>query len=321
MDAFLPFASTCAHVLSQTAVMATTDPHTAAEPLIIEAAINGATPKRRNPHVPRSTAEVAADGIACFNAGASIVHNHTEDDVLGGPTRHATEPYLESWSEILASRPDALLYPTMPGGGSGLPIADRYAHISDLHQSGMLGLAVADPGSVNLTGMRADHTVSPNAFPYVNSPADIDWMFRWCRENNIPVHVSIFEPGFLRLVLGHLEAGTLPEKVKLQFYFSGPSMLFGLPAAGWALEAYLRLLGDAPLCWMVGVVGGDVVESGLARLAIEAGGHVRVGLEDFAGSRHPANAELVAAVVELAATSGRPVATCEQTRARLERLR
>ena len=35
---------------------------------------------------------------------------------------------------------------------------------------------------------------------------------------------------------------------------------------------------------MVGVIGGDVTATPLAALAIARGGHVRVGLEDYAGS-------------------------------------
>src|SRR5687767_186732 len=124
-------------------------------PLVIEAAINGATSRRRQPHTPRSPAEVAADALACLEAGAAIVHNHTDGDVLGRPTgRHAAEPYLEAWSVVHARRPDAILYPTMAGGGGGRRIEDRYGHIADLWEAGVLGMAVADPGSVNLTGRR-----------------------------------------------------------------------------------------------------------------------------------------------------------------------
>lgn len=288
---------------------------TGTEPVIIEAAINGATPQRRQPHSPRTAAEIAEDARACLAAGAAIVHNHTDDDVLGHPTgRHSSEAYLEAWRPVLAERPDAILYPTMAGGGRGRRIEDRYAHITELYAAGVLGMAVADPGSVNLTGRRANGTVAATEIPYENSPADIDWMFRWCREHDVAVHVSIFEPGFLRMVLGHLEAGTLPDHCKLQFYFSGPTSYFGLPATDWALDTYLRLLGDAPIPWMVGVPGGDVVESGLAELAMERGGHVRVGLEDYGGPRKPTNAALVAEVVTMAAKFGRPLATCDETR-------
>lgn len=300
------------------------------EPLVIEAALNGALPavwKRRrsgrpNPVVPCTPEEVAMDALACLAAGATVIHNHTEDEVLGtGDCRHDAEPYRQAWEAVTAAHPGAICYPTMAGGGGGRRIEDRYAHIVELHRLGLLGLAVADPGSVDLTGRRADGTVAPQPTPYVNSAADVDWMFAWCREHDVAVHVSIFEPGFLRLALGHLEAGTLPTRTKLQFYLSGPTTYFGLPATGWSLDTYLRLLGDAPLRWMVGVIGGDVVGTGLAALAIEAGGHVRVGWEDFAAApgrpERPSNADQVAEVVALATSLGRPVADTATTRSLL----
>lgn len=291
------------------------------EPLIIEAAINGALPAvwarrataRRNPAVPCTPEEVALDALACLGAGATVIHNHTVDEVLGeADPRHDPEPYRQAWEAVTAAHPGAICYPTMAGGGHGRAIEARYHHLEELYRLGMLPMAVADPGSVNLTGRRADGRVGANAVIYENSPADIDWMFAWCRERDVAVHVSIFEPGFLRMTLGHLEAGTLPAKAKLQFYFSGPTTYFGLPATGWALETYLRLLGDAPLRWMVGVIGGDVVGSGLAQQAIDAGGHVRVGWEDYSAGPgrppQPTNAEQVAEVVALAAAAGRTVA-------------
>jgi uncharacterized protein (DUF849 family) len=52
----------------------------------------------------------------------------------------------------------------------------------------------------------------------------------------------------------------------------------------------------------------------MARAAIERGGHVRVGLEDFEGDRRPRNAELVAEAAELIRSMGHRVATPEETR-------
>lgn len=288
------------------------------EPLIIEAAINGESSKRRNPNVPKATAEISADALASLGAGAAVIHNHTDEKLFGGSGRLDPQLYLDAWAPVLAERPDAILYPTMAGGREG-PIEARYAHFEALYQAGVLGMAVADSGTLNLASRKGDGGVVPNTVVYENTPADIEWMYTWCRERAVPYHVSIFEPGGLRLVLAHHEAGTLPPGAKIQFYLMGPRSLSGLPAEPWALEVYLRMLGDAPIPWMVGTPGADIGRTDLPRMAIERGGHVRVGLEDHydhAGGRPtPSNAELVAEIVELAGTLGRPVATCDQARA------
>ena len=80
----------------------------------------------------------------------------------------------------------------------------------------------------------------------------------------------------------------------------------------------MRLLGDAPLRWMVGAIGGDVLGSGVAAAAIAAGGHVRVGWEDYSAASgrppRPTNAELVAEVATLSEQLGRPVADSSTAR-------
>ena len=62
------------------------------------------------------------------------------------------------------------------------------------------------------------------------------------------------------------------------------------------------------------VLGGDVVECGLAELAIRRGGHVRVGLEDYAGPGEPSNLDLLRAAVALVEDLGRAPATTTQAR-------
>jgi uncharacterized protein (DUF849 family) len=75
------------------------------------------------------------------------------------------------------------------------------------------------------------------------------------------------------------------------------------------------MLEGTGLPWSVAVLGGDVITSGLARLALERGGHLRVGLEDFAGPRTPTNEELVEEAAHLAREMSRPVATCTEAAA------
>ncbi|HMC71921.1 MAG TPA: 3-keto-5-aminohexanoate cleavage protein, partial [Mycobacteriales bacterium] len=55
-----------------------------AEPVIIEAAINGVTSKNHNPNTPKEPAEIADDALRCFAAGAAVVHNHIDSFGLDG---------------------------------------------------------------------------------------------------------------------------------------------------------------------------------------------------------------------------------------------
>jgi 3-keto-5-aminohexanoate cleavage enzyme len=271
-------------------------------PVIIEAAINGNTTKATNPAVPRSTDEIAKCALECLDRGAAIVHNHNDEPNVGGPARHDPAPYAEAWTQVLAVHPRALLHPTVRGRSEDAPIEERYSHLQALYDADLLPMASADPGIVSI-----------GPFVYGNSSADTAHMFEWCRTRDLPVHVSVFEPGFLRAVLDHRRAGTLPRQVKIQLYF-GAAVPFGLPPTAASLDAYLAMLDGTGLPWMVGVLGGDVLESGLAARAVELGGHVRVGLEDFHGHSNPTNQELVVRAVDLVRSLGAEVATIDQAR-------
>jgi len=49
--------------------------------LIITAALTGSVPtKAHNPHLPVTPDEIAADGLECVKAGASILHIHVRDE-------------------------------------------------------------------------------------------------------------------------------------------------------------------------------------------------------------------------------------------------
>ena len=278
-------------------------------PVIIEAALNGGTPKARNPNVPRAPEEIAADGIVCIEAGAAIVHNHNDEPVVGGASGvHDHAPYVAAWRPILARHPDALLYPTMASGGPHTNIHERYSHIPALAGAGVLRCGLVDPGSVNVGG--ADEAGLPRAVDatYLNTYADARHMFAECTRLNLAPSISIFEPGFLRVALAYQRAGRMPPGALVKLYFGGGALNFGLPPTLPSLEAYLAMLEGSGLPWSVAVLGGDVIECGLARLALERGGHLRVGLEDYAGPRTPSNLELVREAVALANSVGRPIA-------------
>jgi uncharacterized protein (DUF849 family) len=279
------------------------------QPLVIEAAINGATPRALSPHVPRSVDEIADDACACLAAGAAIVHNHNDESIV--QARHASRPYAEAWKRILDRHPTALLYPTMGSGGPHTSIRERYAHVEELADAGLLRMSLIDPGSLSLGGVDADGLPAAVELVYHNSFADARYMTDFCCARHLAAHVSIFEPGFLRVALAYHRAGRLPP-AKIQLYFGGPALPFGLPPTEKSLDAYLAMLEGTDLPWMVGVIGGDIAATPLPELAIRRGGHVRVGLEDYAGPRKPRNLELVQEMVALAGRCGRRVASCAE---------
>jgi uncharacterized protein (DUF849 family) len=92
----------------------------------------------------------------------------------------------------------------------------------------------------------------------------------------------------------------------------GPGVSFGLPPTENALLAYLDMIEGTGLPWSVSVWGGDLIETPIARLALERGGHLHVGLEEHSGRRKPSNEQLVQEAVELAQRVGRPIATPDQ---------
>ena len=284
----------------------------AAPPTVVEVALNGMMTREQNPHVPRTVDEIVADGLRCLDAGASVVHHHNDEPNFGGATRHCATPYLEAWRRLRAVRPGLLLHPTMAGATADSTVEERFAHIVELHDAGLAPVATCDAGTLALA-FPAAGGVRSLAETFGNPAADVAWILRWCRERAVPVHISIFEPGFLRLILAHHQAGTLPAGVKIQLYLGGDRMLFGLPATPGGLAAFLDMLEGSGLAWMAAVYGGDVAASGIAALAVERGGHVRVGLEDHhAPPRLARNEELVAEVAALCRAAGRPPATVEE---------
>lgn len=272
-------------------------------PVIIEVALNG--PRSSDPET------LAADGLACLAEGAAIVHQHdrsTDPDVMAADS-------AAMYRLVLAERPDAILYPTSALGGD---ITHRWRHHAPLHEEGLIRMAFADPGSVNLGRVGAREGETPSNFVYTNTFADFHYELDRCREWGLGPSIAIFEPGFLQAALAYERAGRLPAGAFVKLYFSGGrtgrgGWTFGLSATRSALDAYLDMLRDSALPWAVAVLGGDCVGSGMARMALEAGGHVRVGLEDWAGDPPAArNVDLVRAAVQLCAEVGRPCATPDQ---------
>jgi 3-keto-5-aminohexanoate cleavage enzyme len=284
-------------------------------PLIIEAALNGTTSKARNPNTPKSAEEIADDALACLAAGAAIVHTHIEGFENSGDA--AVQEYVRGWAPVLTERPGAILYGTVANGSTP---EERFGHYRGLAKAGMR-MGTIDPGSVNLANHGEDGLPGSVSFVYRTSFKDIAALVDLLTECRLGPSIAIYEPGFLRATLTYEKAGRLPAGAFVKLYFAGPynfldgrrsNVTFGLPPTQKALDAYLEMMDGSALAWAASVLGGSVADTGLARAAIERGGHVRVGLEDYCGEDQPTNVDLVTEVVRISRAIGRPVATPEE---------
>ena len=276
----------------------------AVDPVIIEVALNGATRPSVQPHVPVGPGQIAASGVACVEAGATIVHQHDDLRAIragGGGPEAMGNLGLAAYAGLLSVRPDVLVYPTANFLGS--TIHERWDHHRVLASTmpaaglGRLRMGLVDPGSVTL-----------GSYVYGFSPSEVAYKWDSCHELGLGASIACFTPAYVEAVLAEHARRGLPPGSLVKFYLSPD---FGLPPTRESLNHYIGMLASTALPWAVAVLGGDVVASGLAGMAIERGGHVRVGLEDFADAtgRTPRNEELVAEVADLARRSGRGVAS------------
>jgi uncharacterized protein (DUF849 family) len=282
----------------------------------IEAAINGAWTRERQPTIPITVEEIVADGVAAVEAGAAIVHLHAYDAATGSQ-RDDYEIYAPI-IEGIRSRIDAIVYPTLPIAGSGYAgdlrsAKERYAHVERLAKNGLLEWAVVDPGSAVFT--RFDEVARGEAgFTYLNPDDHFREGMRIAAEYNVRPSYALYEAGCTRL--GAATAAAMPAVPTPVYRFMfADEFCFGFPPKPAYLDAHLALLEEyaAGAPWMVAGLGVDIRP--LIEPAITRGGHIRVGLEDRPWGVRETNRALVEEAVRLVQAAGAEPATAAEVRA------
>jgi len=283
----------------------------------IEAAINGPWGSDRQPGSPTTVEECVEQGVACAEAGATIVHVHAFD-----PETDEQDDDPDTYARIIEGiqdEVDAIVYPTIPPLGlieeATMSAAERFAHQAELGRRGLLEWAVVDPGSTNVSSYEAIERDEPGSV-YENPESHVREGLEICARNGASPSYAIYEPGFVRL--GAALAGRYPDTAPpiYRFMFS-ETYTFGYPPEPYALDSYTTLLEseapDAP--WMVAGLGVDVTP--LIPRAVENGGHVRVGLEDAPLGSDRTNVEWVEHARAEVEAAGGTVATAAEVRAEL----
>jgi uncharacterized protein (DUF849 family) len=281
----------------------------------IEAALNGAWGRGRQPTIPITVEEIVTDGIAAAQAGAAILHLHAYD-VATGRQKDDWQIYAKIIEGIRAEA-DAIVYPTIPIAGSGYAgdlrtPQERYAHLEQLAKRGLAEWGVVDPGSTNFT--RYDEIARGAAgFVYQNPDEHFYEGMRICAAHGVRPSYAIYEPCCTRL--GAAIAKTMPRvPMPIYRFMFAEEFTFGFPPKEKHLDAHLGLLADeapdAP--WMVAGLGVDIRP--LIAPAVARGGHIRVGLEDRPWGATESNRELVEEAVTLIRAAGGEPATAAEVR-------
>lgn len=283
----------------------------------LEAALNGPWGRERQPDIPITVQEIVADGVACARAGAAIIHLHAYDAATGRQDDD-WQLYARIIDGIRAAC-DAIVYPTIPIAGSGFAGAltltpqQRYAHLGELAQRGLVEWAVVDPGSVNIARLDA-LAQRASGFVYQNPDEHILEGLRICAEHRVRPSYAIYEPGFTRAGAALAEAHPGLQQPVYRFMFSD-QFAFGFPPRATHLDAHLALLREnAPAApWMIAGLGVDL--RALIPATVERGGHVRVGLEDWPLGARTTNVALVEDAARLIAAAGGRLTTVSEVRA------
>ena len=284
-------------------------------PVILECAINGSTTKAKNPLVPETVEEHTAEIIRCLDAGATILHTHSNQP--NPDPKIAAQFYLESFKPVWTKHPHAILYATANfdpkvynRDRKNWPGKVQCGHQRLLAEAGVANMVLLDMGVLPLAVYDKEGVPGPDDgfFWYGFWPDDIRIAKGVCTEFGTGASISVFEPGWMKTVVAMARAGTIPRGSKLNIYF-GPDNFAGMaPLIPEALELYLKMIEGLDLKWSVGTIGNDsIMDSPLARMALERGGSFRVGLEDWATG--PSNVEQIERAKEIINAVGRPVVT------------
>ena len=286
----------------------------------LEVALNGPWTRAKQALMPVTVEEVVAEGLACIDAGAAIIHVHAYD-----PDSGRQDDDWQTYARIIEgirAKSDALVYPTIPfpgglGDPNGMSAVQRFSHAEELAKRGLLECGVVDPGSTQIAGFE-EIAGGETGFLYTNPGDHIQQGLRLAAQYQFHPGYAIYEPGFTRLGAA-LHKATLGCPVPIYRFMFSDGFAFGFPPEEWALQAHCKLLDQAApqAPWMVAGLRVDI--SPLIAPAVQAGGHVRVGLEDAPWQSERSNLDWTRHAVREIEAVGGSLATPAEIRSGLNR--
>ncbi len=261
-------------------------------PVVICVAPNGARrTKKDHASLPMTPEELAAEALACADAGASVIHLHVRAD--DGTHSLDVHRYRTAIEQIkLKTRDRLLIQVTTEAVGLYQP-PQQMAVVKALRPHA---------ASVAIRELVPDNTSRGQAIDF----------FHWCSTSDVALQFIVYTPEEAKTLQAMAQRGELGTDRPNTLFVLG-RYTEGQRSSASDLLPYLAHW-DVNNPWSVCAFGAS--ESACMTTAIGLGGHVRVGFENNLtradGATAQNNAELVANVAEIARRSGRGLGSIDQ---------
>lgn len=281
--------------------------------VIITAALTGAQQgKEANPNLPEQPEEISQQALACWRAGAAVVHIHARD--RRGRATSDVGVFRRIVEGIRATGCDVVINLTTGGAIAGLPLAGRIAVVPAIKPD----IASFSVGAAMVGRYDATKGKWIRDFTMPISYAEMETIAQTMMVNDVKPELEVYDAGMLNNIAILYEQGWLAEPLWVNF-------VMGI--AGQVTRAtpknLLHLVESLPphALWLVSAIGGRA-HWAMAAMAMAMGGHVRTGLEDNVylerGVLASSNAQMVEKMVRLAREIGRGIATPTEARTLLK---
>lgn len=267
--------------------------------MIVNVALSGAVPgKRDNPLVPIAPEEIAADAVACAEAGAAVVHLHVRDE-QGAPV-HRRDLYERAIAPIREGAPDLAICVTTSSRVDPDPAAR------------VVGLELEEELRPELASLTLGSFNFPNSVS-ANPPATIVALLERMGELGVRPEFEVFEPGMVNTLHVLAERGLVPDPPVV-------NILLGSMGASPAFVGDLaRIVERLPPGAEWAAAGIGVFQRPMTIAAAIMDGNVRTGLEDNPrgnGSEPWGNVDAVRLAAQAARLAGRSPASPAEARRR-----
>ena len=295
--------------------------------VIITCAVTGSihTPTM-SPHLPLTPDEIAADGVAAAEAGASILHLHARNPEDGSPT--PDPDVFMAFLPRIKQQSDAVINITT-GGGMGMSLDERLAaprraspEMTSLNMGSMnFGIY---PMLERYEAFKHDwerkHLEGSRDFIFRNTFKDIEYIMKELGEGHgVKFEFECYDVGHLYNLAHFVDRGLVKPPLFVQTIFG---ILGGIGADHENLMHMRRIankLFGADYRWSILAAGKH--QMSFVTMGAMMGGNVRVGLEDSLylarGELARSNADQVAKVRRIVEDLSLEVATPAEARAML----